>query len=88
MKITRDQKEQAVEMYLKDYSYRDIMAKLNISKNQLQWCINRINFQNSKESVRQQRIEKAFNMEANIFQRIAEGKSIVGYDTIFCSFCA
>ena len=90
MKITREQKETAKEMYLRSFDNRDIMAKLNLTSNQLQWVINRINLHNThtKENIKQQRIEKAYAMECNIFERIEQGKSIVGYDTIFCSFCA
>ena len=54
MKITREQKETAKEMYLRSFDNRDIMAKLNLTSNQLQWVINRINLNNThtKENIK------------------------------------
>ena len=88
--MTKELKEKVAEMYFKDYSHRDIMAKLNISRNQLQHYITTLIMDSisSKQKIKEQRIEKAFAMEKNIFDRLEQGKTIKGYDSIFCSFCA
>lgn len=88
--MTKKIKEKVLDMYLRNYEHIDIMKKLNVTKKQIFWIINQYVASSitPKELVKEQRIEKAYLMEKNIFDRIEKGQSIRGYDSIFFSFCA
>ena len=90
MKLTEETKKIVLDMYLRDYEYKDIMQKTKVTKAQIYGVINRFvaSSMKVKEDVKQQRIEKAYVMEKEIFDKIERGESIRGYDSIFASFCA
>lgn len=90
MIVTKEVTQKVIDMYLRDYEYIDIMREIGVSKTQINGIVNRFVFNSmkAKEDVKGQRIEKAYIMEKELFNKIERGESIKGYDSIFASFCA